>query len=164
PDHLQGNVALSPDNAYWIVYPEDEDAAALMRALVNRLYEVDYPLAWTLFEATRWELTSEMEESAFRWRTSRMEELGYVSFEEALEVYHTLNPVQFREQVEKRSVAPKIKVPRPDNVEFPTVLHSPLNDDFYFFSILKEIGDDHLIGSLVFELGTLTNRTMIADG
>lgn len=164
PDHLQGNVALSPDNAYWIVYPEDEDAAALMRALVNRLYEVDYPLAWTLFEATRWELTSEMEESAFRWRTSRMEELGYVSFEEALEVYHTLNPVQFREQVEKRSVAPKIKVPRPDNVEFPTVLHSHLNDDFYFFSILKEIGDDQIIESLVFELGTLTNRTMIADG
>ncbi len=164
PDHLQGNLALSPDNAYWIVYPEDEDMAALMRAMINRLYEVDYPLAWTLFEATRWELTSEMEESAFRWRTSRMEELGFMKFEEALEIYAPIQPVQFRERLEKRDLDPKITVHAPENTEFPAVIESYVDDDFYFFKILKSIVEDRTVEDLLFELGTLTNRTMIADG
>jgi len=53
PDHMPDRVELSPDNAYALVFTEDEDIAAMMRALVKRLYEVDQAMAWTLFEAVR---------------------------------------------------------------------------------------------------------------
>ncbi|MBA2662812.1 MAG: hypothetical protein H0U74_10985 [Bradymonadaceae bacterium] len=164
PDHLEGDVALSPDNAYVLVFPEDEDTTALLRSLINRLYESDYALAWTLFEATRWELTSEMEESAYRWRTSRMEELGFVKFEEALAVYNYVNPVQFRERLERRDITPKVHVRAPREIEVPVVIESHVDEDFYFFQILKEIESDTTVHDLLFELGTLINKTMIGDG
>ncbi|MFW5968936.1 MAG: DUF6178 family protein, partial [Persicimonas sp.] len=50
PDDMEGNIAKSPDGVYAIVYPDDEDKAALLRVLIDRLYAADRVLAWTLLE------------------------------------------------------------------------------------------------------------------
>lgn len=164
PPGMPENTELSPDNAYAIAYPEDEDLAALMRALVDRLYFVDHGLAWTLFEAVRWELTSEMEETAFRFRTSRLEEFGFVERTEALEVYATLEPVEFRNRFEEGQLDEKPAVSPPDTFDVPAVISDNIDDQFYVFTILDSIDDDETVQRLCTELISLTNRTMVADG
>lgn len=165
PDHLEGNVAMSPDGAYALVYPDNEDRAALMRALVERIYAVDRVLAWTLFEATRWELMSEMEEVAYKWRNSRLEEFGFVSREEAMEVYQYLDPAKFRARMDKQVRLDEfVARALPKNIDLPEVLEDELDDEFFVYRALHTVADSRQIHSVLFQLGALTNRTMIADG
>lgn len=160
---IPDNAELSPDNAYAIVYPEDEDMGALMRAIVDRLYHVDQGLAWALFEAVRWELTSEMEERAYEFRTSRLEEYGFVERTEALAVYATLDPVAFRRRWEQGELEAKPQLSPPKTLEVPTVLAENIDENFYLFTILDSM-DEEEVPRLSAELVTLTNRTMVADG
>lgn len=164
PDHLDGDVALSPDGVYAIVFPEDEATTALLRALIDRLYAVDRVLAWTLLEAVRWELMSEMEEHAYRWRTSRLEEFGFVPREEAVEVYSYLNPARYRERIEREGAAEIVDSVVPDQFNLPEVLEDELDDEFYFFGILGRIDDPELVQRTIYQLTALTNRAMVADG
>ncbi len=164
PQGMPDNVELSPDNAYALVYPEDDDMAALLRALVDRLYQVDQGLAWALFEAVRWELTSDMEERAYRFRTSRLEEYGFVERTEALEVYATISPVAFRRRWETGQIQDKPLLSPPKTLEVPAVLADNVDEEFFFFTILDSITDDEDLRRLSAELLTLTNRAMVADG
>jgi hypothetical protein len=164
PDHIEGPVSLSPDGVYALVYPEDEDTAALMRALLDRLYELDRVLAWTLLEAVRWELMSEMEESAYRWRMARLEEHGFASVEESLQVYTYRNPVHYRDRVDAREFTTKPGVETFSISDLPTVITEQLDEDFYFFEVLRRVPADERLYALLTELATLNNRTLIADG
>jgi hypothetical protein len=165
PDHLEGNVATSPDGVYALVYPDNEDKAALMRALIDRLYAADRVLAWTLLEAVRWELMSQMEEYAYKWRNSRLEEFGFVSREEAVEVYSYIDPAGYRDQIEAELRADEqVDKLNPDNLDLPSVLEDELDDEFYAFRALTKIDDQSAVQRVIYQLNALANRTMIADG
>ncbi len=58
--------------------------ALAVRNLVDDLYAENPFRAARLLEAVRWELPSELEESALRWRKGRLHDLGYPPLEEAL--------------------------------------------------------------------------------
>lgn len=163
PEDMPDNAQLSPDNAYALVYPEDEDQAALMRALVDRLYEVDPGLAWTLFEAVRWELSSQMEETAYTFRTSRLEEFGFVERTEAMQVYATLDPVKVRERWDSGELEIKPVLTAPSTLDVPAVVTENIGEEFFIFRIINSLEDDD-VHRLSAELAALTNRTMVADG
>lgn len=165
PDHMEGNVSKSPDGAYALVYPENEDRAALMRTLLERIYAVDRVLAWTLLEATRWELMSEMEEFAYKWRNSRLEEFGFVTREEAMEVFQYLDPSKFRDSLEKKpSLDEFVERALPEHLDLPTVLEDELDDEFFVYRALRSVDDSQRIQSVIYQIASLTNRTMMADG
>ncbi|MFU8805360.1 MAG: DUF6178 family protein [Bradymonadaceae bacterium] len=164
PDYMEGNVRLSPDGTYALVYPEDEDTAALMRALIERMFELDRVLVWTLFEAVRWELHSEMQESAYRWRTSRLEEFGFVGLDESLKVYAYLSPIQYRERIDRREFPSKSPIEASRHVDLPTVIAGQIEEDFFFFKVLRGMASDKRLHSTLTELAALNNRTLVADG
>jgi Family of unknown function (DUF6178) len=55
-----------------------------VRGIVDDLIAEDPFRATRLLSSLRWELPSDLEESALRWRTGRLADLGYPSLEEAL--------------------------------------------------------------------------------
>ncbi len=63
--------------------PEGPEAAAL-RGILDDLYAEDAFKAGRLLASLRWELPSELEEEALRWREARLADLGFPSLEEAL--------------------------------------------------------------------------------
>jgi hypothetical protein len=164
PNHLEGNVATSPDNVYALVYPEDEDKAALLRLLIDRLYAVDRVMAWTLLEAARWELMSEMEEYAYKWRNSRLEEYGFVSRDEAVEVYSYINPREYRDKIEAKPPGERVDTVVPDSLDLPAVLEDELDDEFWAFQALSEVDDPEDVRRIIHQIQSVTNRAMIADG
>ncbi|MFP4596929.1 MAG: DUF6178 family protein [Persicimonas sp.] len=165
PDDLEGNIATSPDGVYAIVYPDDEDKSALLRALLERLYAADRVLAWTLLEAVRWELMSEMEEFAYKWRNSRLEEYGFVTRDEAVEVYSYVDPARYREKIDGE-LKPDEHLERlaPDTLDLPAVLEDELDDEFYAFRAVSKLVDPEVVQRIFYQIAALTNRTMIADG
>jgi len=153
--------SASPDGVYLIVFPEDEDMGTLLRRMVNRLYEVDRVMAWTLLEAARWELHSNMEEEAYRWRNSRLEEFGFVSREEALEIYRPIDPVKFRD-TRLKEVAPK-NMQRIGKTTLPALFDPGQVGAFYILKIMDGLEED-VLGPLFNELIAVQNRALLADG
>lgn len=164
PEHLEANAEVTPDNWYAVVYPEDEDRAGMLRTFLDRLYHVDRVLAWTLLEAVRWELPAEMEEKAYRWRNSRLEEYGFVKREEAVDVYQYVDPVSYRERVERGETDDWAGVDPPERLDVPKIFRQEFDDEFYVFEILETFREESTLRELLFELRALVNRTMVADG
>lgn len=165
PDWLPMHAKLSPDAIYAIVYVgEDEETFGVMWALLLRLYEVDRVLAWTLLEAARWELASDMEEHALRWRMTRLEELGFVSREEAYAAYKWLDPAKTLAQLEAGELGRWTSTHTPESLDMPAVMRSELGSEFYLVRVMEQIEDERFLSSLLYELMILQNRVMLADG
>lgn len=154
-------VETSPDGVYALVYPEDERTAAILRAMLDRLYEVDRVLAWTLLEAARWELMSPMEDEAYRWRTSRLEELGFVEFDEAMVIYQPLDPVRYREKLEAGDFEPKPRAAVPSSL--PVVAVAASEERFYAAAMMQRLEGEALDRTMA-EFVALQNRAFIAEG
>ncbi len=156
-------VETSPDGVYGLVYPDDDATADLLRNIIKHLYHSDRVLAWTLLEACRWELMSPMEHEALRWRNSRLEEYGYVSRDEAFQIYHVLPPLWLRKSLEDGSYDPKIETRiRPDNL--PIVPSLDEENEFFFFRAMEKVDDAEIRSRLTVEFVTLQNRAAIAEG
>jgi hypothetical protein len=75
----------------YIVEITDEGDEGLMARRVIEDFIDDNPFEATRhFEAVRWELATELEETALRWRTGRLRDLGFPELEEAVQIWRPL--------------------------------------------------------------------------
>ncbi|MFA5624776.1 MAG: DUF6178 family protein [Bradymonadales bacterium] len=92
PNEEQFIIRRSPDFVYWIAYPDNEEKAARLQALVERLYvTLGVERAWSILEGMQWELETDLEETAYRFRNTRMQALGFPTWEEAAAIYAQLD-------------------------------------------------------------------------
>lgn len=88
PDGESKNIAQSPDFTYWIAYPEDDTKAELVKQLVDKIYTVlGVQKAWSVLEGMHWEMATDLEETAYRFRTERIREYGFMPREEAAAIF-----------------------------------------------------------------------------
>lgn len=96
PEEPEGHYYPTPDTFFLLdVLPAGEHGKHVER-LVDWLYRADIDLARRTLMAARAEMDSDLEEHAYRWRSGRMADLGYVDYYEALEVYRWLDPASVR--------------------------------------------------------------------
>jgi hypothetical protein len=74
----------TPDGKFLVEFLADGAEYAAVRGLVDDLLAEDPFKAARLLSSIRWDLPSDLEEVALRWRTGRLADLGYPSREEAL--------------------------------------------------------------------------------
>jgi hypothetical protein len=101
-DTISDPVSSSPDGVYAFVFPDDERSGAQIRLLLERVYAYDLEFAMHLLEAVRWELTTDMMEHMYRKRSARLNDMGFVPFEDALEVYAWQDPMKWVEKARKK--------------------------------------------------------------
>jgi hypothetical protein len=75
------------DGAYFVEFLVEGSDFVAVRGLLDDLEAEDPFKSSRLLGALAWELPSELEESALRWRQGRLADLGYPSLEEALSWY-----------------------------------------------------------------------------
>ena len=78
---------------YFAPLREGDDVAAVVR-LLRLLFEHEYWTYFRMLQGVLWELPSENEEWALRWRSGRLQDLGFPSWEEAMQLYNYLSPQQ----------------------------------------------------------------------
>jgi hypothetical protein len=81
------------------------DDLAEVRALLDALFREDYWTYFRLLQGVTWELESDTEEWALRWRSGRLEDLGFPSLEEAHALY-AIVPARSLDELAPESVAP----------------------------------------------------------
>lgn len=81
---------------YFVARREGDDLAALAR-LLQVLFERDYWLYFRMMQSVVEESRTEIEEWALRWRTGRLEDLGFPSWDRAMRIYGHLRPDRLAE-------------------------------------------------------------------
>lgn len=109
----QGVTVETPDHKYLIELQVEGAEMSALRTLINDFIAQDPFQASRMFEAIRWEIPSELEETAYRFRTARLQDLGFPPLEEAMSLYAYVDP----ETVRPRTATPglvRAEGPRPD--------------------------------------------------
>ena len=78
---------------YFRAIREDDDLEAIV-ATITALFEEDYWTYFRMMQGVIWELGSDSEEFALRWRTGRLQDLGFPPRDEALSIYRHLDATQ----------------------------------------------------------------------
>jgi len=76
---------------YYVARAENDDLADVT-ALLRALFVGAYWSYFRLMQAVTWELTLETEEWALRWRSGRLQDLGFPVWDEAMQLYRHLAP------------------------------------------------------------------------
>jgi hypothetical protein len=84
PELTSDHFMRTPENKYVLEFLAEGVDYLAIRGVVDDLYARDPFLATRLLCAIRWDLPSELEESALRWRSGRLADLGFPSLDEAL--------------------------------------------------------------------------------
>jgi hypothetical protein len=102
PEEPQGLPFATPDRFFLvdIIPPADEasgeteDRQALLQRFLEALYRGDLELARVVLTSARWDGGTEAEEQAYRFRSGRMADLGYIDYYDALKVYMLVDPLK----------------------------------------------------------------------
>ena len=143
---------------YFVARNSGDDIAPLLR-LLHALFQTDYWLYFRAIQAVREELAPEMEEWALRWRTGRMEDLGFPSWDSAMRIYGFLRP-------EKQGELPK-EPPVLDLASFglpawTSALPEARAEERALFRAIRELAP-HERGGVFHALISLANRVAVAD-
>jgi hypothetical protein len=84
PEIASDRFLRTPEGKFVVEFLVDGTEYLAVRGVLDDLYADDPFLATRLLSAIRWDLPSELEETALRWRTGRLADLGFPSLEEAL--------------------------------------------------------------------------------
>ncbi len=76
---------------YLIAREENDDLAPLLR-LLHVLFRKDYWLYFRMMHSVREESATEITDWALRWRTNRLEDLGFPSWDRSMGIYGHLRP------------------------------------------------------------------------
>ncbi|MBS3919594.1 MAG: hypothetical protein KG012_12005 [Deltaproteobacteria bacterium] len=112
-----------------------------------------------LMEALISELESELEETGYRLRNSRLNDYGFPDFEEALDIYQFIQP----ESLLKREDAFKPIGPEPLRRESSIYYLTFHNEGPFFSAILSRIDDPQEQDRLKQEITSLCNKAIIAE-
>ncbi|HEX9242983.1 MAG TPA: DUF6178 family protein [Anaeromyxobacter sp.] len=84
PEIQSDHFMRTPEGKFVVEFLVEGTEYVAVKGLLDDLYAEDSFAASRLLSSLRWELPSELEETALRWRTARLADLGYPTVEEAL--------------------------------------------------------------------------------
>ncbi len=84
----------SLDSQFYFRCRQPGDDLEDVEAMLKELFQVDYWLYFRALQGVIWELQTETEEWAHRWRSGRLEDLGFPPWDEAMQIYGYVRPDQ----------------------------------------------------------------------
>ena len=92
------------DGQFYLVAHGDADDLGPLLRILHALFQSDYWAYFRLLQGAIWELPSETEEWALRWRSGRLEDLGFPPWDEAMGVYRFVSAGERERLPEEASV------------------------------------------------------------
>ena len=84
--------ARTLDGQFYLIPKRPGDDLEDVLKLLQTMFQHDYWFYFRMLQGVTWELQSDLEEWALRWRTGRLEDLGFPAWEEAMRIYGYIRP------------------------------------------------------------------------
>ena len=164
PDNPEGVLWDSPDRLFTLEFIGEPEQVRVTQHLVDSLYRYSPVMMRRLLVGMRAEDDAELEETAYRWRSGRMADLGFVDFYEALVAYQELDPTSVRIEA---GPAPSLRPcgePIDDvHLRLPLVVTERLSGKTPFARAVGGLQTREETADLHFALVALCNRVLAAD-
>jgi hypothetical protein len=160
-ERLEGmdRIPLFTLDQYYFIHFRGKRTREVFEPFLQMLYRVDKKIYQRLMDSLIAEFESELEETGYRLRNSRLADYGFPDFEEALEIYRFVNPDSFTggegfSQVLNRDDAGKEE----------SLFYLTFQDEGPFFSsILSKINDAYEQDRFKQEIAALCNKAIVAE-
>jgi len=121
-------------------------------AFLKMLVKLDNPLYTALMEGIKGDIDLELEEQLQRFRTGRLEDLGFPPLDEAISIYARVNPASFELYGDKKLLS--------SSGECGGLIPIPAQEDSLLFRALARADSEPLLE----ELNYLVNSALVAEG
>jgi hypothetical protein len=139
------------DGLYYITFRNDKHAR-LIGTFLDIIFRNDRALYLDFMEGCRAAVKDEIEDLCYQFRSGRLADLGFPSYEQAIEIYSPLPPDAYMAEEEK--------IPLVNEVGNAVTAALPIHDDTLISRVLAAT----MTESLRQELGGLLNSAMVAEG
>lgn len=151
--------ASTLDGQFYQRARHEKDDLTEVRALLDVLFRNDYWHYFRLLQAVRWEIESDCQEWALRWRSGRLQDLGFPTWDESMSIYGVL-PARLLNQLPEPELDFQMgEWPLP--VWIPRLQLSPESGHAIFLAF-AELEEDQRRGRLYAFLA-LANQVAVAD-
>jgi hypothetical protein len=151
--------ALTLEGQFYLVPKRPGDDLSDVEQLLHVLFQEDYWLYFRMMQGVIWELELDLEEWALRWRTGRLEDLGFPAWDEAMRIYGYVRPGE-------RDVIPQGE--RALDLEewrlpvFLPQLPATLAESYSVFRAAAELSEEER-RAFFYAFVSLSNRVAVAD-
>jgi hypothetical protein len=150
----------TPDAAFAVEFrTATATAARTIERFIAGLYDADPDLARAILTDAKWGTTAELEEESFRWRTSRLADMGFPSYDEALGVYRRIDPAEMAAPI----VSPPVAPGSTDAAALPAPFADAFGGDTLLERALAALDDPTALARVSAALVALLNRVLVAD-
>jgi len=164
PDNPEGTLWDSPDRLFTLEFIGEPDQIRVTQHLVDSLYRYSPVMMRRMLVGMRAEDDAELEETAYRWRSGRMADLGFVDFYEALVAYQELDPTSVHIDTSPApSLRPKGEPIDDIHLRLPLVVTERLSGKTPFARAVAGLQTNEETADLHFGLVALCNRVLAAD-
>ena len=151
---------ITVDGVFYLVPREPNDDLRDLMELLRVLFTNDYWVYFRLLQGGLWELDTETEEWAHRWRRGRLQDLGFPDMEDAKRIYSFLRE-------DRRSELPSVPEPTAMDIDATLPVSAPplpMVDDSEHALFRAMAGlDEGERAPVRFAFLTLANRVAMAD-
>ncbi|MEW5977209.1 MAG: DUF6178 family protein [Acidobacteriota bacterium] len=151
-------LTLTPDGRFGIEVISEEESTTTSRLLLDALFRFDPALAYDVIDRVYWDNSVSLEETAYQNKRRRLEEIGFVDYFEALEIYSPTDTVA-PPTVRRNTTEKEAESLRPSTT-LPALLTASLVPGQYLFDALQSIQDPDRADNLREEMSALANRLL----
>ncbi|MEO1336664.1 MAG: DUF6178 family protein [Myxococcota bacterium] len=134
-------------------FVDDEDRKWILQFVKELYQQEDWESIATVLRSASADLTSTLEEDAYRFRTARLEDIGFPPRDRAMEVYGLLDP----SPVTPMTDAPLVELALP-------ATYAPPLQEGLFHAAMQRIDDPAQMRRLEGDLVAVANKALVADG
>jgi hypothetical protein len=164
PENPDGVLWTTPDRLFDIELFGEPEQVRVTQHLFDSLYRYSPVMMRRLLVGVRAESDAELEETAYRWRSGRMADLGFADFHEALAVYQELDPASVHiAEGATQSPRPRGEPIDEANLRLPAAMTERLSGKTPFARAVAGLRNREEAADLHFALVALCNRALSAD-
>lgn len=160
-EHVEGmdRIPLFTLDQYHFVRFRGKRTREVFEPFLQILYRADKNSYQRLMDSLNVEFESELEETGYHLRNSRLSDYGFPDFEESLEIYHFLSPDSPILEGRLLKAGAREEIAKGSSIFYLT--HQ--NEGPFFSSILSKIDDAYEQDRLKQEITALCNKAIVAE-
>jgi hypothetical protein len=157
-----GEVLVTPDNMFWLVFPDGDDFFPQVKYFIDGMYALDNLAMVSLLKTLVFEDKDTLQAQARQFRQARLRTMGFPALEETDHLLDYVNPVKLKNEIRaKLEQSPQLVVGQ--DTLLPALVDWKLGDVPFLQLALQSMGGARVRDEVVQGMAYLGNAVIVAS-